>query len=171
MKLITAACGVLCLMCVRAESADSGQAAAPCADAAFRQFDFWIGEWDVVTPGGQRAGHNVIRAAEGGCAIVEAWTSASGNTGTSLNFYDRADRKWHQAWMERGGEALRLSGGFADGAMRLQSDSAGPDGAISRITWTPLPDGKVRQYWDTSADGGKTWKTQFDAFYVKRTVE
>ena len=167
MKLIIAACTMLCLIGGRAAGADAPQPAQPCADAAFHQFDFWLGEWDVMTPGGQRAGHNVIRIAEGGCAIVESWTSASGNTGTSLNFYDRTDRKWHQSWMERGGEALRLSGEFADGHMRLQSSPSGPNGAINRITWTPSPDGRVRQYWDVSMDGGKTWKSAFDGTYVK----
>jgi hypothetical protein len=166
MKLIIATCSVLILIGGRADGADAFQPPQTCADAAFRQFDFWIGEWDVFTAGGQRAGHNVIRAAEGGCALVEAWTSASGNTGTSLNFYDRVDRRWHQAWMERGGEALRLSGSFADGRMRLQSDAPGADGTINRITWTPAADGRVRQYWDTSTDG-KTWKTAFDGTYVK----
>jgi hypothetical protein len=170
MRPIVVVSAALCLLCAGAEAADARQAMPPCADAAFRQFDFWIGEWDVFMPNGQRAGHNVIRAAEGGCAIVESWTSASGNTGTSLNFYDRTDRRWHQAWMEQDGGALRLSGSFADGRMRLQSDSPGPDGAINRITWTPSADGKVRQYWDTSTDGGKTWKTAFDGTYVRSTA-
>ena len=124
--------------------------------------------WDVYGPNGQRAGHNVIGATEGECAIVESWTSAGGNTGTSLNFYDRSDHKWRQSWMERGGEALLLSGEFADGHMRLQGDSrADSGGAINRITWTPAPDGTVKQYWDTSTDGGKTWKVVFDGTYVK----
>lgn len=166
MNRIVVACGAFCVTCLFADVAHA-QTPPPCAEAVFHQFDFWLGEWDVFAPGGQRAGRNIIRAAEGGCAIVETWTSASGNTGTSLNFYDRADRKWHQAWMERGGEALRLSGAFADGHMRLQSDSAGPDGAVNRITWTPMPDGKVKQFWDASTDGGKTWKTAFDGTYVK----
>jgi len=166
MKRILAVCAVFGLTGLLVDDAET-QTQPPCTDAAFHQFDFWLGEWDVFAPGGQRAGHNTIQAAQGGCVIVEAWTSATGNTGTSLNFYDHADRKWHQAWMERGGEALRLSGGFADGHMRLQSESAGPDGAINRITWTPISAGKVRQFWDASMDGGKTWKPVFDGTYVK----
>jgi hypothetical protein len=162
--------GVIGCVVVASVGTASGQATASessCTDAAFRQFDFWVGEWDVYGPAGQKAGHNVITPVEGGCAIAEHWTSARGGTGTSLNFHDRVDRKWHQAWMDSDGDALRLSGEFADGHMRLRSDSTGAGGAINRITWTPAPDGTVRQYWDASTDGGKTWKTVFDGKYVK----
>jgi hypothetical protein len=160
--------GAILYLVVALAGAAPGQTPSPersCTDAAFRQFDFWLGEWDVYGPAGQKAGHNVITPVEGGCAIAEHWTSARGGTGTSLNFYDRVDRKWHQAWMDSDGDALRLTGGFADGHMRLRSDSI--DGTINRITWTPAPDGTVKQYWDASSDGGRTWKTAFDGKYVK----
>jgi hypothetical protein len=39
---------------------------------------------------------------------------------------------------------------------------------MQRISWTPGPDGSVRQLWETSADGGKTWETAFDGKYVKK---
>jgi hypothetical protein len=28
--------------------------------------------------------------------------------------------------------------------------------------------GRVRQLWDSSADGGKTWKVEFDGTYAKK---
>jgi hypothetical protein len=34
-----------------------------------------------------------------------------------------------------------------------------------RITWTPNPDGSVRQHWEASTDAGKTWTTSFDGLY------
>jgi hypothetical protein len=171
MKKGTVGGAIVAVIATSIGAAKAGQAAPPesrCTDAVFRQFDFWLGEWDVYGAGGRKAGHNVITAAEGDCVIIENWTAASGNTGTSLNFYDRADRKWHQSWMERGGVALRLSGEFSDGHMRLQTEpTTGPARAINRITWTPASDGSVRQYWDTSMDRGKTWQTAFDGTYVK----
>jgi hypothetical protein len=36
-----------------------------------------------------------------------------------------------------------------------------------RITWTPQPDGRVRQFWETSSDGGQTWNAAFDGLYVR----
>jgi hypothetical protein len=38
---------------------------------------------------------------------------------------------------------------------------------LQRIAWTPLPDGRVRQLWEASNDGGKAWATVFDGYYSK----
>jgi hypothetical protein len=35
----------------------------------------------------------------------------------------------------------------------------------NRITWSPQAEGRVRQHWETSADGGKTYTTAFDGMY------
>ena len=43
-------------------------------------------------------------------------------------------------------------------------------GVRHRITWTPRPDGTVRQHWQTSLDGGATWTTAFDGAY-RRAAE
>ena len=32
-------------------------------------------------------------------------------------------------------------------------------------TWTPNPDGTVRQHWEISSDAGKSWTTAFDGLY------
>ncbi len=144
----------------------------PCSTPEYRQFDFWIGDWDVYDPQGKLAGHNRIESAQGGCAVVEHWTAVDGSTGTSLNFYDHYTHHWYQAWMGQSGGALRLTGGFENGAMAMSSDpSPRPDGkiVIHKITWTPLGNGHVRQFWQTSTDNGKTWGVSFDGTYTKRT--
>jgi hypothetical protein len=38
---------------------------------------------------------------------------------------------------------------------------------LNRITWTPNPDGTVRQRWDQSTDSGATWTTVFDGLYAR----
>ena len=47
---------------------------APCNEARFRQFDFWVGEWEVKDASGKVVGHNSVtrRAA----AQTRAATSA-----------------------------------------------------------------------------------------------
>ncbi|HVG04108.1 MAG TPA: hypothetical protein VM937_04120, partial [Burkholderiaceae bacterium] len=62
-------------------------AAKPCALPQHRQFDFWVGEWDV-TQNGKIAGRNSIRSILNGCALREDWSGTGGFTGSSLNFYD-----------------------------------------------------------------------------------
>jgi hypothetical protein len=57
---------------------------------------------------------------------------------------------------------------MADGAMRLEGTMHSPRGKQrSRITWTPLPDGRVRQLWEVSSDGGSSWAVSFDGYYER----
>ena len=97
-----------------------------------------------------------------GCAIREQWTSANGQGGMSINYYDPADGKWHQDWVGGDGTILHLRGGLKDGAMVMSGESRGKKGTlINRITWTPLPEGKVKQEWASSANTGATWQISF----------
>ena len=140
----------------------------PCAAPEHRQFDFWVGEWDVTNPEGKTVGHNRISLVLGGCALREEWTSARGNTGTSLNAWDGEARLWRQTWVDDGGDVLLLAGGLQGGKMVLEGETAEAGGKKTRqrITWTPLSGGSVRQLWDSSADGGRTWKVVFDGTYA-----
>jgi hypothetical protein len=152
------------------------QAPAPkppgCAGAEHRQFDFWAGRWAVFTPDGKPAGENRIEPIEGGCALQESWRGAGGFSGTSLNHWDAAARVWRQHWVDNRGGTLQLAGGLEGSSMVLTGSApqAGkPDALLQhRITWTPLADGAVRQWWQRSLDGGKTWATAFDGRYVRQ---
>lgn len=147
-------------------------AAKPCSSAEHRQFDFWAGSWDVFGPKGKQVGKNEIRPILGGCALQENWTGAGGVSGTSLNAWDAGRERWHQTWVDSGGDVLYLDGRFADGRMVLSGSQKGADGAAveNRITWERVggsPD-RVRQLWESSRDGGKTWTIAFDGTYVRR---
>jgi len=154
----------------------SGPAAAQdgrpdCTTAEHRQFDFWVGRFEVRTAEDKLAGHNVIETTLGGCALTEHWTGARGSQGRSINFFDRNDRRWHQVWIDDSGEPLYLSGGMEGKSMVLGGETRDTDGKVvmQRITWTPLDDGRVRQHWQASEDGGKQWKTVFDGYYAPET--
>jgi hypothetical protein len=146
-------------------------AAPPCQASEYRQFDFWLGSWSVFTPDGKKAGDNRIEAIDGGCALIERWRGGGGFSGTSLNSWHAATRQWHQHWVDNQGGLLRLAGGRDGERMVLRGSSAndGKPGATrrQRISWTPLPDGAVRQLWEQSDDDGATWRTVFDGRYVR----
>lgn len=157
--------GILLAGAAAAQTSAQQPPAKPCASKEYRQLDFWVGTWEVrnrLHPD-RPPSTSHISSEEGGCVIVERYSTPSGYTGRSLSFYDAARKLWHQTWIDSQGEPLYLDGRFEDGAMVLSSE--GPDGAIQRVTWKPLDGGKVGQVWDTSADGGKTWKTVFDGVY------
>ena len=158
----------LMLFMMMAQSATPSSQPTACQQPEFAQFDFWIGEWDVFAPTGNRAGHNSISRTHAGCVIHERWTGAGGMTGSSFNIYTPSTRKWHQLWVDSGGTLLQLEGEFNDGRMRLEGEGLTAKGPMrNRITWTPLPDGTLRQFWEISTDGGKSWQVSFDGTYRK----
>src|SRR6476619_5952611 len=53
-----------------------GAAAHGCGGARNRQFDFWLGRWDVFT-GATLVGTNEVKSRVDGCVVEENWTSAS----------------------------------------------------------------------------------------------
>ncbi len=142
---------------------------APCAkDAHFNQFDFWLGEWEVHVASGKQAGTNRIVREAGGCVLVERWKSGSGGTGISLNYYDPETDQWVQNWVGSGGSLIDIRGGLKDGSMVLEGTIryVGKKGINSfRGSWTPLEDGRVRQYFEESKDQGKSWNPWFEGFY------
>ena len=164
--------GVLLLATAQAapsQTEDNKLAPKPCSAPEHRQFDFWLGEWTVEAKGKQ-AGSNKITAILGGCVLFEEWQSAaSGYAGKSFNRYDPASGQWRQLWVDSGGGALDLAGGYQDGKMILQGEQTSKDGAKlqNRITWYNNTDKTVRQHWQQSSDGGKTWKTVFDGLYTR----
>jgi len=147
----------------------SAQNPTPCSAPEHRQFDFWVGEWEVTSNGNQ-AGSNVIEPILGGCVLHESWTGASGNIGESFNTYDRTTGRWHQTWVDNAGSLLQLDGGLMDGAMRLSGSTVGQNGAevMHRITWTVISENHVRQLWESSTDDGETWSVAFDGAYRKQ---
>lgn len=143
--------------------------AAPCEyDKTYRQFDFWVGNWAVRDAAGKLQGTNKIEKVLNGCLLVENWTS-SGSTGKSMNFYDRAQKKWRQVWIGSDGGVLNLAGEIGEkGSMVFSGTTRQKNGAeqLEKLTFSPLKDERVHQFWQQSADGGKTWKTAFEGFYA-----
>jgi hypothetical protein len=143
-----------------------------CDTPEYRQFDFWVGDWDV-TSNDQPAGTNSIHAIHNGCALQENWQGAGpgGISGTSFNIYDKATGRWHQTWVDSSGTLLQLDGGWQDGSMVLSGKRPVRDGngeALHRISWTPDPDGSVRQLWEASRDEGNNWTVLFDGRYTRQ---
>jgi len=131
------------------------------------QFDFWIGHWNVSV-NGKHAGTNRIEAILNGCIIQETWEGATGNSGTSLNFYNPVEKRWEQFWVWRNGRTMHLKGHLKEGNMVMEGELPSPEGkSIHRITWTPNPDGTVRQRWESRLATSSEWKTLFEGLYSK----
>ncbi len=143
-----------------------------CTAAAHRQFDFWLGDWQVFDGTGKQVGTSHVEAILGGCVLAEHWTSAGNHAGDgkSYNLYNAQVGHWEQFWVDAQGGRLVLSGGIVGGRMALEGVQAKPDPKTGiaqreRITWTPNADGSVRQLWESSTDAGKAWTVAFDGLY------
>jgi len=149
--------------------------AYPCEhDDAFHAFDFWLGVWDVRLADGTFAGSNTIASEERGCVLVERWQGATGGTGMSINYLDKASDEWVQVWNAGGGSQINIRGGMTDRGMLLNGtihDVASGTTAPFRGLWTLLPDGRVRQLFEQSNDDGQTWTTWFEGFYTRQPAE
>lgn len=144
-------------------------AVEPCrGKPEYRQFDFWIGDWVVTTPQGNRAGTSSIQLMLGSCVLQENWTGG-GSSGKSFNIYDATDKRWHQSWVDDKGTFAHYVGGLVGGAMQITADTPFEGKpARARMTFTKLADGSVRQHGERSTDQGKTWTTTFDLLYKRR---
>jgi hypothetical protein len=144
--------------------------ASPCpSKAEYRQFDFWLGEWDV-TDHGEKIATSSIQNIIGGCVVFENYSQANGYTGKSFNFYDASLGKWRQTWVDAFGNASEFSGEFRDGAMRYEGETHRAEGrrVLRKMILTRLDDNRVRQYSERSLDGGKTWAVAYDYIYTRR---
>ncbi len=145
---------------------------SPCEqDSRFREFDFWVGDWDVHDAQGTFVGENSITREEGGCVVIESWRGAKGSTGMSINYLDKTTDKWVQSWHAAGGYQIIIHGGITDEGMLLSGTIhliATGQTSPFRGLWTPLPDGRVRQYFELSNDDGATWEPWFEGFYSRK---
>ena len=141
--------------------------ATTCNQQEYGQFDFWLGDWDLVSPSGQSSGDKSrVELATGGCVVEETFLPTTGG-GVSRSMYDARTGEWARVWIEPGRMLIFVSGGLDDGDMILSGGTTGTSHLTNRTVWEPLGTNRVRQFTQTSADNGVTWTNSgFDATYV-----
>jgi hypothetical protein len=159
-----------------------------CSAPEHRQFDFWVGVWDVVPNPATRPANapppnanrkpatNVIEKAHSGCVIVENWDDGIGGTGQSFNLYDRVKQRWQQTWVDNTGGLHEYWGGLKDGSMVYVGEvPTGPGQPfagkrILRVTFTPMGPDRMRQFSESLRSDG-TWTPNYDLIYTRRAKE
>jgi hypothetical protein len=149
----------------------------PCSEPAYRQFDFWIGEWDVYGKNGQKGGDSRISLILDSCIILEEWTSANATQGViykgkSFNTFNAATGQWQQTWVDNvGGTTEFLRGEAEEGKIIFYADDVRDKQGrkfVRRLTFYKLDYNKVRQHGERSTDEGKTWTTEYDLEYRRK---
>lgn len=149
----------------------------PCSDPVYRQFDFWIGQWEAFSLNGTKAGVSKISLILDSCIILEEWTSANTfngvtYTGKSFNTYNAVTKQWQQTWVDNvGGSTEYLKGKKTENKLVLQTEPfpfSKDTIAIRRLTFFDLGPEKVRQLGEISKNNGANWSTEYDLEYRRR---
>lgn len=166
--------GVCALPTTFAQTPPPSPPPPPCQEDGFKQFDFWLGTWEVEAVNGQKAGENVIQKVEGGCLITESWTNTGGGTGQSMNFYNPVTDEWRQVWVSAG-TIIDYTGGLTEtGSMLLKGTiTYTGNGTSFPFTgeWTPNDDGTVTQHFEQYDPEADDWKGWFTGIYKKKSVK
>ena len=144
---------------------------SPCTyTAENRQFDFWVGEWNVITTqGGMPAGTSKIERMLNDCVILENWTSLNNPyQGKSFNTYNTSLKRWEQFWVDNSQGTIHFYGELKDGIMDYWTEEI-PQGNGQKLKrhlqFIPQGPDRVRQFSQGSTDGGKTWSVEYDFTY------
>lgn len=146
-----------------------------CSSAESRQFDFWLGEWDVsptTSTTGVIVAESSITLTDQGCVILEEWRPFGGAHGHSINIFDAIERRWRQAWADATGRRTEYAGAVdTSGVLRFDNLSPTEAGAAPgrrRMNFQRIDENTVRQWGDVYDEGAQFWTIEWDLTYRRR---
>jgi hypothetical protein len=163
-----------CPLAVFAQNPGS-TAAASAAPAAAGQFDFLLGQWQLVVHPKVSSLAAMIHGTPKLIGTLKAWragsdvedeisiTDNSGNplsANHSLRTYDAAQARWKISGRDaRKGRSGEATGHWQDGEMRLEGYSTDADGkTLTRTRYYGITADSFHMTQDISVDDGKTWE-------------
>ena len=143
----------------------------PCTDGAHRQFDFWIGDWDVfdVERPTVVVAHARVELILNGCVLHEVYEGVGGHEGESFSIYDGTRDTWHQTWVNDQGYLLTIEGRLHGEAMILQGVDQLPDGKPRQVRgeWRTGSTAFAKSRCDPRMEAHPTWVPWFDIFFLR----
>lgn len=145
--------------------------ARPCAYAPeWRQFDFWVGEWEVRNPQGAVAGTSSVTLILADCVLLEQFSPRVGTPGQSFSTYNKDRKAWQQLYLDARGGVQDFTGRATAIGMVFEIVGGPVAGANERFRMS-LSKGEnqtVRQLGERSINGGKSWTTEYDLLYLRK---
>jgi hypothetical protein len=153
-----------------------------CASPEHRQFDFWIGDWDVAIRArksptseewGEAKGRQHIEAILGGCTISENFTADGPKepwAGKSYSVWQPQLGKWRQTWVDDGGSFLAFTGGLEAGVMTLYGEprTVKDVNFQMRMVFKNVTADALLWEWQRSTDEWKTSTVMMSIDYKRR---
>jgi hypothetical protein len=152
----------------------------PCDRPEQKQFDFWVGDWDLTSPGAKSGevvhNSNTIKRILGSCIVQENFVGnaapeqAPQLLGMSVSVFDVASGKWKQTWVDNQGSYLDFTGEFKDKEMVLSREATRPGGTavMQRMVWKNITANEFDWSWERSKDKGQTWEVMWPIHYKRK---
>lgn len=149
------------------------QRPAGCVAPENREFDFWVGEWDVSPSGVQNPmvlAESSISLHAQGCVMEEYWRPFRGAHGHSINGYDPTDQHWHQYYIDATGTHTEFAGRFENGVLYLENRTAAraTPATRQRMNFQRVDENTVRQWGERFDAATNAWTVTFDLTYRRR---
>ncbi|MGD2061127.1 MAG: DUF1579 family protein [Acidimicrobiia bacterium] len=150
----------------------------PCSSAEARQFDFWLGEWQLSwpaeqaggEPGERQTGTNRITRMFDDCVIEENFaTDDERFRGHSVSVYDEKAKCWRQTWVDSSGGYLVFTGNYDGETMELRTtpEERAHETVVQRMVFSDITDDSLEWSWQGSRDGGDTWNDLWNISYQR----
>jgi hypothetical protein len=131
------------------------------------QFDFWLGEWNVIWGEDGKGTNRIERILDG--KIIQENFSTPDLHGMSISSYDPDRGLWCQTWVDSNGTYLDFTGRFEDGSMILSRDAIVKGQACKqRMVWYDIRENQLEWNWERSDDNGKSWRVLWHIHYTRK---
>ena len=137
-------------------------------------YDFWIGTWNLTWTGAngqEEKGRNTITKILDGKVIQENFEALEGAQkgykGKSMSVYNPASKTWYQTWVDNQGANINFTG-EVDGERKIfktATQNRNGQQIISRMVFYNITQNSFMWDWESTADGGKTWKLNWRIRY------
>ncbi|RMG67450.1 MAG: DUF1579 domain-containing protein [Calditrichaeota bacterium] len=159
--------------------AQEGTRQRPCDLPEGKQFDFWLGKWDLSwpaeqfggPPGSRQHGTNTVTKILDDCVVYESFRFPDGNFyGHSFSVYDARSRQWKQTWVDNKGGYLLFTGQLKEGQMILSTAPYQRDGKtyVSRMVFENISAEALDWRYERSEDRGKSWTPIWTIHYTRK---
>jgi hypothetical protein len=141
---------------------------------AFREFDFWVGEWELTW---RDSANNLVRGTNSiskildGKVIHESFGSPTTRFyGQSWSVYHPTRKLWQQTWVDNQGSYMEFTGGMNNEKMILSRSVTRPNGTTvhQRMVFFDITKNSLLWRWESSPDEGKTWKQMWRIHYKRK---
>ncbi|WP_411030125.1 hypothetical protein [Spongiimicrobium sp. 3-5] len=132
-----------------------------------KSFDFWVGKWHASWDEGDgkigKATNKITKILDSK-VIKEDFRITEGQgkgfKGISISIYQPKLKRWKQAWADNQGGYYDLIGEFDDDKRIFKTQVVEKDGKkiVSRMVFMDIKKNSFTWDWESSYDGGKTWK-------------